>query len=187
MGSTRFGTKSGVIDSHHWQNGAISHRAKDSMLARQIAIGFGIAIIFPLLVYYGVSTFHPAPKTQDFYRTTCVFPGGGTAEERRDCAEKQRLEREAYSAAAKAFARVLVMVATPLGIAAILIGAYLGFYAIGTGLIFGGIFTVAFGYWGYWQYLEDWIRFVSLLAGFVILLFVGYRRIAISRTTPGTP
>ncbi len=115
------------------------------MLARQIAIGFGIAIIFPLLVYYGVSTFHPAPKTQDFYRTNCVFPGGGTAEERRDCAEKQRQEREAYSAAAKAFARVLVMVATPLGVAAILIGAYLGLYAIGTGLILGGIFTVAFG------------------------------------------
>ena len=27
------------------------------MLARQLAIGFGIAIIFPLLVYYGVRTF----------------------------------------------------------------------------------------------------------------------------------
>jgi hypothetical protein len=34
------------------------------MLALQIAIGFGIAIIFPLLVYYGVSTFHPAPQQQ---------------------------------------------------------------------------------------------------------------------------
>jgi hypothetical protein len=157
------------------------------MLARQIAIGFGIAIIFPLLVYYGVSTFYPAPKTQDFFRTTSVCPTGATAEERRDCTEKQRLEREAYNAAAKAFARVMVVVATPLGIAAILVGAYLTLYAIGTGLIFGGIFTVAFGYYGYWQYLDDWIRFVSLLAAFVILLFVGYRQITISRARLGTP
>jgi len=34
------------------------------MLARQIAIGFGIAIIFPLLIHYGVATFHPAPKIE---------------------------------------------------------------------------------------------------------------------------
>jgi hypothetical protein len=157
------------------------------MLARQIAIGFGIAIIFPLLVYYGVSMFHPAPKTQDFYRTICTVIPTSTAEERRECAEKRRLEQEAYTAAVKEFSLRLVYFATPLGIAAILIGAYLPLYAIGTGLIFGGIFAVAFGYWGYWQYLEDWVRFTSLLVGFAILLFVGFRRVAGVRTSPSTP
>jgi len=34
------------------------------------------------------------------------------------------------------------------------------------------------GYLGYWQHLDDWIRFVSLLAGFLILLFVGYYKVA---------
>jgi hypothetical protein len=34
------------------------------LLARQIAIGLGIALIFPLLIYNGVSTFHPRPKQQ---------------------------------------------------------------------------------------------------------------------------
>jgi hypothetical protein len=43
-------------------------------------------------------------------------------------------------------------------------------------LIFGGIFTVAWGYWSYWSYLDDRVRFVSLLAGLAILLFVGIRR-----------
>ena len=32
------------------------------MLARQIAIGFGIAIVFPLLVYYGVASIYTPPK-----------------------------------------------------------------------------------------------------------------------------
>jgi hypothetical protein len=54
-------------------------------------------------------------------------------------------------------------------------------------LIFGGIFSVGAGYLGYWSYLDDWVRFVSLLAGFVILLFVGYHRIAGSNTRVGSP
>jgi hypothetical protein len=157
------------------------------MLARQIAIGFGIAVIFPLLIFYGVSTFHPAPKTQDYYKTNCVLRSGAPAEERRECEEKRQAERAAYEAAAKSFSRILVLIATPLGVAAILVGASLSLYAIGTGLILGGIFAVGCGYWSYWQYLEDWARFVSLLAGFAILLFVGYRRISVGRTSTGTP
>ncbi len=97
-----------------------------------------------------------------------------------DCLQKQRAALEAYTAANKEFTWRLIIVATPLGVAAILIGAYLPFYAIGTGLILGGIFTVVFGYWGYWQYIENWARLVSLLLGFVILLFLGYRAL------PGT-
>ena len=33
--------------------------------ARPFAILFGVAVAFPLLVYYGVSTFSPAPKWGD--------------------------------------------------------------------------------------------------------------------------
>ena len=153
------------------------------MLARQIAVGFGIAVIFPLLVYYGVATFYPAPKRQAIVAAV-MMPPNPTPEERQTFSEKQR-EREhkqqeqdeAFKNAAKDFARHLVIFSTPLGVAAILIGAYIPLHAIGTGLIFGGIFTVAWGYWSYWFYLDDWVRFVSLLAGFLTLLFVGHRRI----------
>jgi hypothetical protein len=145
------------------------------MLARQIAIGFGIAIIFPLLVYYGVATFHPGPKVQSLIATQ-LLPPNATVDERKGYAEQQRQRQEAYNGAAREFSRVLIIVSTPLGLAAILAGAYLTFLSVGTGLIFGGIFTVAWGYWGYWSYLDDRVRFVSLLAGFAILLFVGIRR-----------
>ena len=145
------------------------------MLARQIAIGFGIAIIFPLLVYYGVATFHPGPKVQSLIATNPP-PYNAPAEERKEYNDQQRQRQEAYTAAAREFARVLIIVSAPLGLVAILVGAYLTFLSVGTGLIFGGIFTVAWGYWNYWSYLDDRIRFVSLLAGFAILLFVGIRR-----------
>lgn len=144
------------------------------MLARQIAIGFGIAIIFPLLVFYGVSTFHPAPKFSDYETTECMFRAS-TPDQRTDCAQKQRAAREAYTLEAKAFSWRLILVATPLGFLAILMGAYLTSYPVGTGLILGGILAIGAGYWGYWQYIENWARLVSLLAGFAILVFLGYR------------
>lgn len=145
------------------------------MLAKHIAIGFGIAIIFPLLVYYGVSSIHPAPKTADYYKTRIGPPPTATTEQRKEFADRQQAEREAYGAAVKQFSRLLVMVATPLGVAAILIGCYVAIHSIGTGLILGGIGAVGFGYWNYWDYLDDWMRFVSLLIAFGILLFVGKR------------
>jgi hypothetical protein len=146
------------------------------MLARQIAIGFGIAIVFPLLVFYGVRTFYPPPIWETTVGAEQYNPQA-TPKERQANQQKQRERQEAYTAKAKDFARVLIIVSTPLGIAAILVGAYLSNTSIGTGLIFGGIFTVAHGYWGYWSYAEDWLRFVSLILGLVVLLFVGHRRI----------
>jgi uncharacterized membrane protein YphA (DoxX/SURF4 family) len=151
------------------------------MLARLIAIGFGIAVIFPLLIHYGVSTFYPPPKYQPMAATTPLAPNA-SPEERKDYFDKQRQRQEAYNEAAKHFARILVVVSTPLGIAAILIGAYLSFQAVGTGLIIGGILAVIWGYWSYWRYLDDWLRFVSLLAGFAILLFVGIRRFGVAKS-----
>jgi hypothetical protein len=164
------------------------------MLARQIAVGFGIALIFPLLVYYGVASLFPPPKMQTLAAAVRIMPPNPTPEERQQYMDEQQqrqkdahANQEAYAAAAKEFARHLVIVATLLGVAAILIGAYLPLYAIGTGLIFGGILTVGTGYWSYWSYLENWVRFVSLLAGFAILLFVGYYRVAAPNTRPGSP
>ena len=143
------------------------------MLARQIAIGFGIAIILPLLIHYGVATFHSAPK---FESAIAPLAPTATPDERKEYFAQQQQRQKTYAEAAKEFARILVIVSTPLGVAAILIGAYLSFQAIGTGLILGGILTVSWGYWSYWSYLDDWIRFTSLLIGFAILIFVGIRR-----------
>jgi hypothetical protein len=46
------------------------------MLARQIAIGFGIAVIFPLPVYYGVATIFPPPKAPGLVGPVTVPPSG---------------------------------------------------------------------------------------------------------------
>jgi len=61
------------------------------MLARQIAIGFGIAVIFPLLIYYGVATFHSPPKSPEINAAVVIAPGpNATADEKQNYQEQER-------------------------------------------------------------------------------------------------
>jgi len=149
------------------------------MLAKKFALGFGIAIILPMLVHYGVSTFSPAPRMEDRYRYNSYQNyQNATSEEKikmdkeREAAEKKWRHQEGV------FQRHLFFVAVPVGIAAMIVGAAAAIQAIGTGLMFGGIFTLVDGYVCYWSELQDWMRFVSLLAAFVVLIFIGYRKLA---------
>ena len=138
------------------------------MLAKKIALGIGLAIIFPMMIHYGVSTFCPAPKWSDYTVQGQYYP-------QKQAEQKQKEEHR--KAAEKRFEQHLFVVAVPLGLAAILFGAFVRVQAIGTGLMFGGIFTICDGYANYWTELADWMRFLSLLAAFSVLLFVGYKKI----------
>jgi hypothetical protein len=124
------------------------------MLARQIAIGFGVAIVFPLLVYYGVSTFSPAPKWNDFHEQV-VYAPNPTRDELIARQEKQKAETAAWTEANRVFSLRLLCLAAPLGYLAILLGSLRIGSGLGTGFMFGGIFAATTGYWFHWSYLDD--------------------------------
>ena len=72
-------------------------------------------------------------------------------------------------------------------LAVLLRGNAVNYAALGqdaAGLAFGGMFTVVEGYSGYWDYLDNWVRFVSILAGLCIVVFVGHRQFNVGRNTP---
>ncbi|MDD5116812.1 MAG: hypothetical protein PHW98_07150 [Candidatus Omnitrophica bacterium] len=149
------------------------------MLAKKFALGFGIAIIFPVMVHYGVSTFVPAPKWQDRYQPNYYQDYNKATPEVKAKMEEERRQREAdWKFREKRFQTALFCVAVPLGIAAILIGSLAAIQAIGTGLMFGGIFLLLDGYCHYWSEMADSMRFLSLLAAFVVLIYVGYKKLA---------
>jgi hypothetical protein len=66
------------------------------------------------------------------------------------------------------------------GLAAVLAGYLIGINAIGIGLFAGGIPCLVYGYGGYWEALSQRVRFVSILAGLLMLLFTGIRYLGIS-------
>jgi hypothetical protein len=139
------------------------------MLAKKIALGFGLAIIFPMMIHYGVSTFTPKPKYENWEEVK-EFNEKATTE------EKKQKEKERQTAE-KLFEKHLYMVAVPLGLAAILFGAFSRVQSIGSGLMIGGIFSITDGYINYWTELADWMRFLSLVAAFIVLMLVGYKKI----------
>jgi len=148
------------------------------MLAKKFGIGFGIAIVLPLLVHYGVSTFVPQVKWDEYYvkDNYKLYDQTTSIEEKERIRQEQQLldtERKAHT---KRFETALFLVSVPIGIAAILMGAFCGIQAIGAGLIFGGIFSVTNGYCWYWSELQDWMRFLSLLVAFIVLIGVGYMK-----------
>jgi hypothetical protein len=146
------------------------------MLAKRIALVFGIAVVFPMLVHYGVSTFSPAPKWND-YMVPGAFDPSASKEEREQRQVEQRKLQDERLVAEKRFQLHLFIVAAPLGLAAIICGAFLRIQFVGTGLIFGGIFSICDGYFNYWSELADSLKFMSLLAAFIVLVLVGYLKL----------
>jgi hypothetical protein len=147
------------------------------MTAKSFALAFGVAVIFPLLVHYGVCTFSPEPRLQDFEpKGQFDFMDATRAQRREQQAERTRANTE-WQEAHDRFELHLFAVAAPLGAAAILCGAFLRVQAIGAGLIFGGVFSVLNGYIRYWSNLPNGLRFSSLLVAFAVLVFVGYKKL----------
>jgi hypothetical protein len=149
------------------------------MLAKKFALGFGIAIIFPIMVHYGVSTFVPSPKWQDRYSNSYYQDYSKATPEEKAKLDQERKQRDMeWTTKEKRFQGVLFSVAVPLGIAAIIIGSLAAIQAIGTGLMFGGIFLLLDGYICYWSELADSMRFLSLLLAFIVLMYIGYKKLA---------
>jgi H+/gluconate symporter-like permease len=146
------------------------------MIAKKIALGFGIAVVFPMLIHYGVSTFVHSPKWQD-YQVQGTYDPHASPEERAQHQAEQQKKQEERRAAEKRFQQHLFAFAVPLGLIALVVGAFLRLPALGTGLMFGGIFSVCDGYFHYWSELADVLKFISLLVAFALLIFLGYRRL----------
>jgi len=153
------------------------------MLAKKFALGFGIAVIFPMMIHYGVSVFVAQPKWEDWVQNYYEERyNQGTDEEKKALEQEQNRLNEEYRERLATFQKYLFFVAVPLGITAIIIGSFLSVQAIGTGLMFGGIFSICDGYINYWSELSDILRFSSLLVAFIVLLFVGYKKLEIKKT-----
>ena len=153
------------------------------MLARRFALGFGIAIILPLMVHYGVSTFTSRPKWGD-YEINNYYNRYNEASptEKKILEEEREQQQKQYEDARQFFQRNLFFTAVPIGIVTIIIGSMSAIPGVGAGLMFGGIFTLVDGYCWYWTKLQDWMIFLSLLVAFIILIFIGYRKLSMQKS-----
>ena len=164
------------------------------MNLREVILGIAIFVLTLFVTTYGVNMFYNAPDYNDFCdaenwklaiqdETSCIEQGGewndyakvvdeevrGNCDLDFTCREDYEIEQEKYS-------MKIFLVAVPLGILLILLGAYFfSLTAIGSGIMAGGVGTILRGISSYWRYSEDWIRFLISLFGLVVLIYFGYK------------
>lgn len=147
-------------------------------MGKKIVLGFGIAIVFAALVHYGICTFFPQPKWQD-YRVQNYWERHKRASNKEKIAleEEKNRKEELRKKDQQEWATRYFYIGLPVGILAVIVGALIKLPAIGSGLLGGGILVLIESYGHYWLHMPDAPKFISLCAVFILLLWIGYKKI----------
>jgi len=163
------------------------------MLARKLILGFGFAVLMPMLIHYGIDVIVPMPSWREDLTTHYEQTNRLRDQERRatsvaeraqvraqlDQLESQRrTQATARGAQREQAGRIHFFVGAPLGILVTLVGSFVRAQAIGGGLMLGGIFTFTSGCIAHWADLSGPGRFAVLLVAFAVLLWIGYQRLS---------
>jgi hypothetical protein len=85
--------------------------------------------------------------------------------------------REGYQDTSEKYNRNVFIIATGIGIIALIVGVALNLASVSAGLMGGGILSIIYGTIRYWSDLPDYGRFIILGITLVILIWLGYKRI----------
>ena len=83
-----------------------------------------------------------------------------------------------YEDVREKYNRNVFIVATGLGIIALIVGFALNIVSVSSGIMSGGILTIIYGTIRYWSDLPDYGRFIILGLTLIILIWLGYKRIS---------
>ncbi len=168
------------------------------MNIKNVVIGIAIIILTISVAVYGINTFYDRPEYEDFcdefkpYRSVndsgeCEILGGKwNSWEGPVPVEEGRLAadgycdldyycRQDYDEASEKHAKVVFMIAVPLGILVIIIGAIVfGLEAVGAGLMGGGVGIIFYGVGGFWRFAQDWLKFSISLIGLAVLIWFAH-------------
>ncbi len=159
---------------------------------RSACVGLGIAVILPLLIFWGVRVFVERPNwPSDFYEITLdddLANARNKLEKQPDNAElkyqlalvedqvanSHKESREKYKHLIKNSDGFLFYTNVAVGLAAIIAGGLVPVLSLSFGLILGGTFCVIGGYIMVWSTISPLIRFLSLLAALLLLISMAY-------------
>jgi len=178
----------------------------DDIMAKinQVLLGIGIAIILALFVGYGIHSFYPSPKWEDFCNESmytakmpsperattkqeCLDAGGkwnsyeapdknGTVETSGYCDQYYTCQKD-FEAASEPYNKIVFIVTLILGISAVLAGGLFlkKVLSVSSGVMGGGILTIIYGTIRYWGNMPDKLRFIVLGLVLGILIWISYK------------
>ncbi len=146
-------------------------------ILKESIICFGLALLFPLFVFYTTGLFiksFPQPQSYSIPNYTQRIQQATEEEEKKNLYSHQMQLRNAYIKHLEAHSQAFFFFSLFMGICAITAGMLICGMGVGSGLILGGILTIIQGYFFYWFYLTEALRFLSLLVGLIILFGIGH-------------
>ena len=156
---------------------------------KQLVIWIGIVSLLPITSWAGATLMHPRTRMQEINREQNRLRDERNAlntrerekaepeedlQKKRDriAKEEERLAKE-DTEENRQFNRARFWVAFPVGLITMAAGFFLRPVAVGSGLAFGGLCTLASGCYSFWDDIDDFLRFISLFAVLVILVGIG--------------
>jgi hypothetical protein len=134
-----------------------------------------------LVVWYGTSVFHSPPDDDKYEQALNEISEQEVEAEdipakRRELLKQRHALQEKREAEQEAYNRTVFWVACPLGLAALLLGSALTIQSLGSALMFGGLATLTAGCYSYWDKMDSWLRFGSLLVALAVVVGIGLWR-----------
>jgi hypothetical protein len=173
VGFVLFGLLGGVVT-------LVRAVGENPMGVKQFAIGLGIAILLPLSVYYAVELLRPAPKEElhsaQIQRVDQRIKAAPTEREKQRVREEKAALHRSYKEQEKRHDQMLFLIGYLVGVAAIILGTLTVVRAVSPGALFGGLLTLTYACFSYWDTMADWLRFSSLLGALFILTALGWWR-----------
>lgn len=168
------------------------------MNLKNIALGIAIIILTISVAVYGINLLYDKPEYSDFcdeFKTAeiidnqerCEEVGGKWAGTGKGvlriveggvvtgfCDRDYTCRMELETAQEK-FSKNVFLIAIPLGIITLALGAFVfGLETVGAGLMGGGIGIILYGVGVFWRFADDWLKFVLSLIGLIALIALTY-------------
>ena len=146
-------------------------------VVKQIAVWLGIVVLLPLTVWYGTNVFSPPPNWKEYTKSAerieqRIGDAKRETEKEKLRDEKARLE-EKKEDEERVYYKHMFWVAYPVGLVAIVLGTFFPVQAVGAGLMFGGLISLAAGCYSYWDNMTDQLHFGSLVVALVVVAGLG--------------
>ena len=164
------------------------------MSLKNYVMGIAIIILTISVVVYGVNLIYEKPEYRDFCgeiktpelietAERCDEIGGNWASyvsprEVRGVegyCDRDFTCRQNYEDARESYSRNIFLIAIPVGIAIIALGALaFGLEFVGAGIMGGGVGIILWGVGGFWRFADDWLKFILSLIGLVVVIWLAH-------------
>ena len=143
---------------------------------KEIILGIIIGVVLLMFLVYGMKLIYDAPEYPNCYekRTAFIDAELNEVQEQQINNEIQECQDD-YEKAREAYSRNMFIITLIISVLIIVVSVVLiKIEVISGGLMFGSLMFLIQGTAGYWQFMEDWLRFFILGIALLILIYAGY-------------